>query len=1295
MEIVTPQPTLPEFPLTYPQQGVWYLEKISPQRGIGNLAATLRINRVLDKAIMEQSVNLMLRRNEGFRIRIRETEDGQTSQYFAPYRPYRLDYFDFSESGEAALFDWDRAESTRPFTSFDDDLFYFALLKLDDQRSAMFGRVHHLIADAWSFVQLGNELIANYDLIAAGQADQLAENPSYRDYILSELQYLESERYQLDRTFWQEQFREPPMPTLLKNRLSERHGLAARRRSFTVPEKLSIKIRDYCQQNRTSIFALFFAALCIYINRIKDQDDLTIGTPVLNRTNAREKKTIGMFISTVPLRIRVDHNQTFAEFSKSLDQVWFSVLKHQKYPYDCLLRDVRDQHPEVDRLYEIGLSYQNAHLDRQGGTYDPDARWHFAGFQAESLFLHINDREQEHQLVLNYDYLTDMFLAREIDFIHDHLIRLLWHALDNPHRQLAKIHMLSEHETQKVIDHFNRTDADYPRAVTIGQLFATRVDQTPGAIALVTGARQFTYQQLDQMAEAIARRLREAGIGREMLVGLLLKPSVTMLAAILGVIKAGGAYLPIDPDYPVDRINYMLEDSQVKVVLAANLAVCPKGYSGQVIDASQEALQTLRALKAGQVLPRLSIINQADDLLYVIYTSGSTGRPKGAMIEHRNVVRLLFNDQNLFDFGPRDTWTLFHSYCFDFSVWEMYGALLYGGRLVVVPKPISRDTARFRRLLQDEAVTILNQTPAAFYNLADEISRQADHALHLRMVIFGGDALKPPLLRRFREIYPATRLINMYGITETTVHVTYLELSDNDLKSHVSNVGRPIPTMRAYILDSRLNPVPIGIPGELCVSGEGVGRGYLNNPDLTASRFIPNPFVPGEVLYRSGDLARFYPRGDIEYLGRLDHQVKIRGHRIELGEIEAAILGLGHIREVRVMTRDQENGSKQLIAYFVPTDSIDLQTMRQQLSARLPDYMVPPYLVAIDEMPLNSNGKIDRKRLPEPGQAVGHDTLYLAPQTPLQQMVADVFAQVLGLPAVGLYDHFFHLGGDSLSAVQAVASLGESVSFADLYAHPTVCDLAGFMAHHDLAGCRLGHLLRLGQPVHDHQLVAFPFAGGSAASFLKLAKSLDQTSPQLALYAVNLPEDRLDLVTLADTLAAEIDESLDGDLIFYSHCAGSALALATANRLAHRGRPVKNLIIGASLPPGKRSFDPWKFLNDRLILSFLHRIGLPSLSSEESPEYLASLLQNYRSDAASYFAWFKTLQAEPDAISRYQGPIHCIVGSRDPITWGATRLYRRWKAYSSSVDLQIIKGADHYFLSNQADELARRILNCL
>ena len=768
-----------------------------------------------------------------------------------------------------------------------------------------------------------------------------------------------------------------------------------------------------------------------------------------------------MFISTVPLRIHIDSGLTFVEFSHSLDQAWFSVLKHQKYPYNCLIRDVRDEHPDVDRLYEIAISYQNAKLEKSDSTITREVRWHFNEYQTESLFLHINDREGESQILLNYDYLTDLFYAREIDFIHDHLIRLLWHALDNPQRKIAQIHMLSEKETCKVIESFNQTDAEYPQHATIAGLFENQVDLAPNAIALEIGAASVTYGMLDQMAEAVARHLRQCGVVRETIVGLLVTPSITMIAAILGIIKAGGAYLPIDPDYPQDRISYMLENSGAPFVLVAANKTCPADYTGEIINVTAIVSQASRAVKNGIRLPRQPGISRPEDLLYVIYTSGSTGRPKGAMIEHRNVVRLLFNEHNLFDFGPEDTWTLFHSYCFDFSVWEMYGALLNGSRLILVPKDIARDTSRFRQLLAEKQVTVLNQTPAAFYNLINVENRYQEHELSLRMVIFGGDALKPALLRTFHQAYPTTRLINMYGITETTVHVTFLELTEGDLLSNVSNVGRPIPTMRVYILDSRLNPVPIGIPGELCVSGAGVGRGYLNNPELTAAKFVPNPYVLGETLYRSGDLARFFAQGDIEYLGRIDHQVKIRGHRIELGEIETAILNFGPIREVRVLTRDQENGNKQLIAYFVPSEPFELHDLRTALGRALPDYMVPPYLVAIDKMPLNSNGKIAREKLPEPDIRADQQIEFVAPQNELQQMIAEIFAEVLDLPSIGIHDHFFHLGGDSLSAVRVVSSLGESVSFADLYAHPTVYELAEHIGQQAIEGCRLGYLLRL------------------------------------------------------------------------------------------------------------------------------------------------------------------------------------------------------------------------------------------
>jgi fengycin family lipopeptide synthetase D len=771
--------------------------------------------------------------------------------------------------------------------------------------------------------------------------------------------------------------------------------------------------------------------------------------------------------------------------------------------------------------------------------------------------------------------------------------------------------MLSEKERKKVLVQFNQTDASYPRQATVISLFEDQVDRRPAAVAVEIQSRRLTYVVLEHLAEAIAGKLKACQAGRETIVALYMQPSLTMIASILGVIKAGAAYLPIDPDYPADRVRYMLENSGTRLVLTATGRPLPVGISCTIIRASEVVKQALQDFRAGMRLKRSPRQNQPQDLLYIIYTSGSTGRPKGVMIEHRNVVRLLFNDRSPFDFDADDVWTMFHSYCFDFSVWEMYGALLNGGKLILVPKMIARDPARFRRLLVDQHVTILNQTPAAFYNLIEYEMTQADHGLHLRMVIFGGDALKPPLLRPFRQAYSDVRLINMYGITETTVHVTYIELNDMDLQNSISNVGRPIPTMRVYILDKNLNPVPIGTPGEIFVSGDGVGRGYLNNPELTQARFIPNPYEPGQIMYRSGDLGRFFPLGDIEYLGRIDQQVKIRGHRIELGEIETALLEYGKIRTARVLTTENNQGNRQLIAYYVPEAPLPLAEVRQYLARQLPEYMVPAYLIALDQIPLNSNGKIAREKLPQPNQAERTDLPSAEPESDLEKQIARAFGDVLGRTQISLDDDFFRLGGDSLSAARLVAALNDAVTFADLYTAPTVRELAERMQNREVRSHTRDEWLVLNRnPAANIHLIVFPFAGGSPASFIRLSSHLAALRPEMAMYAINLPAERQPQTMLAERLAAIIQADLQGDLYFSSHCAGASLAVQTALQLERQGHSVKGLLIGASLSAlpadlvrneagtlnpwfGLRRnlnrflANPWRRLNDQALLRVL------------------------------------------------------------------------------------------------------------
>ena len=1282
------------YPLTYPQQSIWYLEKLNPGTGIGNIAATMKVDEILDFGLMNQAVNWLLKRNDGFRIRFTEI-NGKPLQYFTAYREYRMEYHDFSRENREALYSWDQTQTRLPFEILDSDLYYFALVKIDERSCGFFVRIHHLVSDAWSLVQLGNEVMSYYRLLQNHIPLPAEDNPSYLEFIESEQAYLHSDKYVRDHAFWSGQFERVPEPTTLKGKSTNRTALLAKRKSFIIPDKLAQKMKTHCAENRTSMFALFFSALCIYINRVKDISDITIGTPVLNRTNAREKKTIGMFISTVPLRIAIDGELNFVDFSKKVDQLWLSVLKHQKYPYDQVVKEVRGKNSGIEKLFDIALSYQNAKFIKDDQQVSHESRWHFNGFQVEPLYIHINDRESDGKILMNYDFLTDQFFVKEIEYIHDHIIRLLWHALDNPTKKLAEIHMLSEKEWAKVLFSFNDGKASFPRDATIAQLFEDQADRTPEAIALVLGEEAMSYRELNEKANILAGFLRKKGVGPEVIVGMLVPRTFEMIIGILAIVKAGGAYLPMDPDYPKGRIEYMLEDSKTNLLLSRADLVSGLRYGGEVLDVYD--LSAEESDETDKMNP--SLLNQPKDLLYVIYTSGSTGKPKGVLIEHVNVVRLLFNDQLQFDFGSEDCWTLFHSYCFDFSVWEMYGALLYGGRLVIVPKDMAQDTDRFLAVLKNEKVTVLNQTPGAFYNLVDADRKCPDHSLSLRYVIFGGEALKPVMLKSFRNNYPETKLINMYGITETTVHVTYLELNDEDIASNVCNIGRPIPTTTTYILDGKLNPLPIGVAGEVCVGGDGVGRGYLNNDSLTAEKFVPNPFVPGEIMYRSGDLARFYSQGDIEYLGRIDNQIKIRGHRIELGEIESALLSFGKIREVTVITRDGNNGIKQMISYYIPNEDFDLSELRAFLSAHLPEHMMPAYFIKMEKIPLNATGKVDRLKLPLPDQAaIAHD-VFVAPRNESDDAIARIWREVLEIDRIGINDNFFQLGGDSLSAVTAIGLMGRHVTFSDLYNHPTISSLSDALAVKGTAGAGHPLLMKLSGNDTDGMtsIICFPYGGGNGIVYKDLADSIRKIAVNHSVYAVHLPGhetgDGQGLVMnheIVAKLADEIKATVTGEILLYGHCVGSALTIATARQLQMDHLDVKGVYLGGILPPGNskwfgRQYDPWKMMSDRIIMKYLGWIGLPKFKIQK--EYLDIMVKSFRHDARNFYRFFYDCNFYQ--YDKLDIPIHCIVGEKDPITKNYEKRHILWARYANSVKLSVIKNAKHYFLKTNAVELAQ------
>lgn len=598
---------------------------------------------------------------------------------------------------------------------------------------------------------------------------------------------------------------------------------------------------------------------------------------------------------------------------------------------------------------------------------------------------------------------------------------------------LTDLNFMSAAEREKILQQFNDTDADYPKDLTIHKAFEQQVEQRRNDIAVISEGEEITYEQLNERANQLAASLRKHNIQPGHIVGILADKSIDMIAGILAVLKAGGAYMPIDPSYPQERIEYMLQDSGATSLLLDEHSPAPDCFEGTVIAMNDPDL-----IHESRSNPEH--VNHSSDLAYIIYTSGSTGKPKGVMIEHRNVIRLFFNDRNLFDFCSTDVWTLFHSCCFDFSVWEMYGALLHGGKLIVIKLETARDPHAFLNILRQYQVTILNQTPTAFYQLlvAEASSRERD--LFLRYIIFGGEALSLSKLKEWKQWYPHTKLINMYGITETTVHVTFKEITLNDMDASISNIGKPIPTLKVYVLDSSMNLLPVGVQGELYVSGKGVARGYLNRSDLTRERFVDNPFEPGTIMYRSGDLARWLPNGELEYLGRADQQVKIRGFRIELGEIELELMKLDGVREAIVLTKQEEEQAPQLIAYIVADRAT--YDFGSQLSKALPSYMIPAQFIYVPSIPMTINGKIDKQALLEYKPQNGEKTTCSPPQTHMEKKLAELWQTNIGIETIGIDDRYFDQGGDSIRAIQLLHSMNRefnsNLQLGDLYRHDTI-----------------------------------------------------------------------------------------------------------------------------------------------------------------------------------------------------------------------------------------------------------------
>jgi len=1034
-------------PLSFAQQRLWFLDRLEP--GIPyNIPQAVHLRGRLNFSVLERSLNEIIKRHEIFRTTFAMADD-EPVQIIAPELTVKLETVDLSHLPENARQAETRRraveEMHRSFDLQQGPLLHTTLLRLNDDEHVFLRTVHHVIFDGWSADVFVRELKVLYEAFLAGQPSPLPPLAiQYADFAIWQRQHLQGETLAAKLAFWKNQLAGAP-PVL---ELPTDHPRPAKQtfrgayQSFTLTRPLAKALQALGQKEGATLFMILLAAFKTLLHRYSAQEDIVVGTPVANRPRPEIENLIGFFINTLPLRTDLRGNPRFREILSRLRQSAVQSYDHQDLPFEKLVEELQPQRdmsrtPLFQTLFVLQntprLSYELTGLRLTRLRVDYDTSW----FDL-SLYMW----EENDGLAGALEYSTDLFNAGTVARMLGHYRTLLENIVADPAQRLSDLTLLTEPERRQLLVAWNDTKKAYPHESCFHHLFEAQAERTPEAVAVIFENQHLTYRELNRRANQLARHLsRHCGVGPETMVGVCMERSPEMLIGLLGVLKAGGAYVPLDPAYPFDRIAYVLEDAQVPVLLTQkstilnfkfsieNLKLLCLDTDWNMIDAESEA--------------NLSVSINPENLAYVIYTSGSTGKPKGVAIPHRALMNFLHSMRQAPGLTEKDVLLFVTTLSFDIAGLELYLPLLTGACVVVTSGETAADGRQLLTALADFGVTVMQATPATWRMLLESGWRGNQHL----KILCGGEALPRELAHQL--LARGAVLWNMYGPTETTIWSTLHKVEANDV---VMAIGRPIANTQVYLLDRYLHAVPVGVPGELHIGGEGLARGYFKRPELTAEKFIPNAYSekPGARIYNTGDLARYLTDGRIECLGRLDHQVKIRGFRIELGEIEAVCAQHPAIQDVVIVAREDEAKEKRLVAYVVSKTAAKpaVSELRQHVQKKLPEYMTPSIFMFLDALPLTPNGKVDRKALPAPDHVELRET-YAAPGTPLERLMAGIWSQVLKIAKIGVHDNFFELGGHSLLATQVMSRVrkmfGVELPLRVVFEAPTIAAFAQAM----------------------------------------------------------------------------------------------------------------------------------------------------------------------------------------------------------------------------------------------------------
>jgi amino acid adenylation domain-containing protein len=1298
-----PQRTIPARPagqvppLSHAQERLWFLEQFAPGTTQLTIPVTLRLRGPLDADALAAALDAVVAGHDALRMRYPATWDGRPQVTVADDGTLPLTVRDAPDEAAAkALVEEFLAV---PFDLAAGPVARALLVRLGADDHVLAVGVHHIASDGWSIDLLLREVFARLD-----GTEPAAPEVGYGDYAAWQRGLEPSQR---DLTYWRNQLAglaPLDLPTD-RPRPPERTYTGAAC-GFSLNPETAAALARVGRAHGATPYMTMLAGFAALLGRYAGTDDVAVGSPVAGRQVPELDGVIGCFVNMLTMRVDLSDDPSFAELLDRVRAVSVDAFAHQDLPFEQLVAEL-DLPRDVSRspLFGVILAMQN-YRDR---TLDPSAGLTLADFPLDTwatrydLELYVAD-DPEGGLSGLFVYNTDLFEAATVERLGGHLRALLERVAASPGLRLSEIELLSGAERRLVVEQWNDTAVEYPGKATLHGPIEAQAARTPDAVALRFEGRSLTYAELDAAANRVAHTLRAHGVGPGSVVAVCAERSLELLPGLLGVLKAGAAYLPIDPDYPADRVTFMLSDAAPPVLLTQR-RIRPElpETDAIVLDLDDPAIWAA----AGDPLPQVT----PDDVAYVIYTSGSTGRPKGVPNTHAGIANRLNWMQDRYGLDAGDVVAQKTPVSFDVSVWELFWPLRCGATLVLATPGGHKDAAYLRRLIVTEKVTTVHFVPSMLAVFLAEDG--TGDCRSLRRVICSGEELPADLARRCVAALPGAELHNLYGPTEAAVDVSAFHCRPGALAGAARvPIGTPIANTQLYVLDTTMAPAPVGVPGELFIGGAGLARGYLNRPALTAERFVPNPYgPPGSRLYKTGDLARRRPDGTLEYLGRLDTQVKLRGLRIELGEIEAALRALPAVRDAAVIVREDRPGDRRLVAYITPGDdgldqALDHSAVRAELKLTLPDYMVPSGYVTLAALPVSPNGKLDRRSLPAPVAARDADVEFVAPGTPTEQAIAAIWTELLEVPAVGVDDDFFDLGGHSLLATQVVARLrketGGQVSVMDVFKHPTIRELAALA---DTPAESRGPRQLLHRLTQDRSMapvlsyVCLPYGGGSAVVYQPLADALPDGH---ALWSVAIPghdvgvdEDALPFDELAATCVAEILDKVEGPIALYGHCGvGSALTVEVARLLEAAGRELVAVYIGAIFPFARprgalmsrvtKIAEAERLRGDQRYVNWLISMGLDV--GDIDPVQARRIIRNMRRDSKAAEDYYTGLfEAGGD---RLRAPVISVVGTEDPATDYYQERYREWHFLTSTTAVVVLAEAGHFFLKYRADELA-------